>query len=79
MGKKKGKKRDPTDPDYYECEGGELIDLLKDILGMKAWMGYCQGNIIKYVIRAPGKNGIEDLKKAKVYIDFLINGGLKNE
>ena len=70
---------DPTDPDYYECEGGELINLIKGIIGEKGWTGYCQGNIIKYIVRAPGKNGVEDLEKAKVYIDFLINGGLKNE
>ena len=68
---------DPTDPDYYECEGGELINLIKDIIGKDGWTGYCQGNIIKYVVRARDKNGVEDLEKAKVYLDFLINGGLK--
>ena len=76
---KKMLSEDPTDPSYYECEGGELINLIKGIIGEKGWTGYCQGNIIKYIVRAPGKNGVEDLKKAKVYIDFLINGGLKNE
>lgn len=32
----------------------------------------CQSNIIKYVTRYNTKNGIEDLKKAKHYIDLLI-------
>lgn len=32
------------------------------------WMG----NVIKYVMRADGKNGIEDLKKAQRYIEFRI-------
>ena len=33
---------------------------------------FIEGNIIKYVIRHRLKNGIEDLKKAKHYIDLLI-------
>ena len=31
-----------------------------------------QGNVIKYVTRYKDKNGIEDLEKAKEYIDRLI-------
>lgn len=34
---------------------------------------FIEGNIIKYVIRHRSKNGIEDLKKARHYIDLLIN------
>ena len=33
---------------------------------------FIEGNIIKYVVRHKSKNGIEDLKKAKHYIDLLI-------
>lgn len=33
---------------------------------------FIEGNIIKYVMRHKNKNGIEDLKKAKHYIDLLI-------
>jgi hypothetical protein len=32
----------------------------------------CLGNIIKYLARYPLKNGLEDLKKAKVYLDWMI-------
>jgi Protein of unknwon function (DUF3310) len=39
---------------------------------MKNNLNFCQGNIIKYVTRYKTKNGIEDLKKAKHYIDLLI-------
>jgi hypothetical protein len=35
-------------------------------------MNFLEGNIIKYVWRYKEKNGIEDLKKAKVYLDKLI-------
>ena len=33
---------------------------------------YMEGNIIKYVIRWRNKNGITDLRKARHYIDLLI-------
>jgi hypothetical protein len=35
-------------------------------------LSFIEGNIIKYVVRHKDKNGIEDLKKAKHYIDLLI-------
>jgi hypothetical protein len=33
---------------------------------------YLEGNVIKYVSRWRCKNGVADLKKAKHYIDLLI-------
>ena len=33
---------------------------------------WCEANVIKYVTRHRDKNGLEDLKKAKHYIDILI-------
>lgn len=33
---------------------------------------FIEGNIIKYVLRHKQKNGLEDLNKAKHYIDLLI-------
>jgi hypothetical protein len=35
-------------------------------------LGYAEGNVVKYVSRWRDKGGIEDLRKAKQYIDFLI-------
>ena len=35
-------------------------------------IGFCAGNVIKYICRYKNKNGIEDLKKARHYIDLLI-------
>ncbi len=35
-------------------------------------MGFCLGNAIKYIWRADLKNGIEDLQKARWYIDREI-------
>jgi hypothetical protein len=35
-------------------------------------LNFCEGNAIKYLTRWRDKGGVEDLKKAKHYIDFLI-------
>jgi len=39
---------------------------------------FIEGNIIKYVMRHKEKNGVEDLKKAKHYIDLLIQFEYEN-
>lgn len=35
-------------------------------------LSYLQGNVIKYISRYKDKNGLEDLKKAKHYIDLIM-------
>ena len=35
-------------------------------------IGYAEGSVIKYVTRWRAKNGIEDLKKARHFLDLLI-------
>lgn len=35
-------------------------------------IGWLAGNVIKYAFRFDQKNGLEDLKKAKHYLDKLI-------
>lgn len=35
-------------------------------------LGYCEGNVIKYVSRWKEKGGVEDLRKAIHYLEFLI-------
>lgn len=35
-------------------------------------IGFAEGSVIKYVSRWRSKNGIEDLKKARHFIDLLI-------
>lgn len=35
-------------------------------------MGYFEGSVIKYVSRWREKNGVEDLKKARAFLDKLI-------
>jgi len=33
---------------------------------------YLQGNVIKYITRYKDKNGLQDLQKARHYVDMLI-------
>ena len=35
-------------------------------------LGYCEGNVIKYVTRHKDKNGPEDIKKAIHYLQFIL-------
>ena len=35
-------------------------------------LGFCEGNVIKYVSRYKWKGGLKDLEKAKHYIEILI-------
>ena len=60
-------------PSHYQIPGTsmEVIDVIEGILTPDQFEGYCYGNIIKYILRAPNKNGVEDLKKAAVYLEWL--------
>lgn len=35
-------------------------------------LGFCEGNVVKYVTRWREKNGVADLKKAIHYLELLI-------
>ena len=39
---------------------------------IKNGIGFCEGNVIKYVTRWKDKGGVDDLKKARHYIEMLI-------
>lgn len=63
---------DPIDhPDHYTVGGIEVIDAIE------AWgLGFHAGNVVKYVARAGRKgDALEDLKKARWYLDRLIERG----
>ncbi len=62
---------DPINPSHYKQGGIECIEAMKVALG-GGFLGYLRGNAIKYLWRYDRKNGIEDLKKARWYLDRLI-------
>jgi len=62
-------------PPHYNAGKYEVIDIIDSITNsmiLTPFEGYCLGNALKYLARFKNKNGIEDLKKAKWYIDKLI-------
>jgi hypothetical protein len=42
-------------------------------------LGYCEANVVKYICRHEKKNGLQDLEKAKHYIDLIIEKKYKTE
>ena len=68
-----------NNPMHYTQGKIECIDYIEDKLGKEGFLAYMQGNIIKYVTRYKHKNGIEDLKKAKWYLDKMIKTLEKDE
>lgn len=59
---------DPINPDHYKRNGIEAVDVIEAFD-----LNYRLGNVIKYVLRHVGKNGLEDLKKARWYLDREIS------
>lgn len=60
-------------PSHYTQGGIECIDALKSATVSKTGIeAVCTANAIKYLWRYEEKNGIEDVKKARWYIDRLI-------
>ncbi len=60
-------------PDHYTQGEIECIDAIKAAtVGKTGIEAACVGNIIKYLWRYEQKNGVEDCRKAKWYLDRLI-------
>ena len=60
-------------PSHYTQGGIECIDALKAATVSKTGIeAVCTANAIKYLWRYEEKNGIEEVKKARWYIDRLI-------
>lgn len=59
-------------PQHY-CTGKyECIDVMIEIFGIEAVKTFCLLNAFKYNYRSGRKNGLEDIQKAKWYIDKYI-------
>lgn len=61
-------------PPHYTSGGVECVDAIEAALAAQAdpVSGWMTGSIIKYLWRWPQKNGVEDLEKARWYLDRLI-------
>lgn len=62
---------DPVNsPKHYKGKTGKIesIDVIEEF-----GLNFCRGNTVKYILRAPNKNNeLEDLKKARWYLDREI-------
>ena len=66
-------KPDPVNrPAHYTSGGIERIDAMRAAFGDEAVKGFCLCNAFKYLWRHRQKNGVEDLKKARWYLNRLI-------
>lgn len=61
-----------TQPDHYNKGAIEAIEAIKASMHPQEYKGYLKGNCLKYLWRYEYKNGVEDLRKARVYLDWLI-------
>lgn len=59
-------------PSHYTQGGIECIEAIRASMPPSSFQGYCKGNVMKYIWRASLKNGVEDLKKAQVYLGWMI-------
>ena len=63
-------------PSHYTFGKFECIDVIEELSkqnNLQGAEGFLYGNIIKYLWRYKHKNGIEDLQKARWYLDRLIS------
>lgn len=66
-------------PNNY-CQGDiECIKAIEASMTPEEFQGYCKGNVMKYIWRFREKNGLEDLKKAQVYLGWMIKSKEKQE
>jgi hypothetical protein len=66
---------DAINPDHYKRLPAEAIFIIESAIDSAPSNqdAYLHGQVIKYILRCWAKNGIEDLKKAKWYLDRLID------
>lgn len=63
----KEKEEQGKDGHYHKC----TIEPIDYILANN--LGFCEGNVVKYITRYKDKGGVDDLRKIKVYVDYLID------
>ena len=57
---------------HYASKAVQPWDAMQAWMSREEFAGYLRGNVIKYMARCNDKGGIEDVRKARHYIDKLI-------
>lgn len=66
-------KADNINPSHYKLGKVECIDAIESATGdLHGIHAVCTANVIKYIWRWKRKNGVENLKKARWYLDKMI-------
>lgn len=63
-------------PAHYQFDGFECAEIIAgvlDVSGCTPTQAWCYGNALKYLMRWPRKNGVEDLRKCAKEIEWLIS------
>ena len=64
---------DKISPDYYQQGNIEVTDFIID-----QSMSFLEGNVVKYLVRYKEKSGIEYFRKARWYLEKLIEEQVKH-
>lgn len=56
--------------DYYN--GTDCFDAIRKFLGEDGTKAWIKGNVLKYLYRYNGKDGLSDLNKALEYLSMLL-------
>lgn len=57
---------------HYKNKEVQPWDAMESWMTPEAFQGFLSGNVIKYMARWRDKNGVEDLRKARHYLNKLI-------
>ena len=69
---------DPVNSPTHYVGKIECIDYLRDKLTPAEFTGFCMGNVLKYCSRWRKKDGVQDLHKALVYLQWAIENEEKH-
>lgn len=63
-----------NNPEHYTKYPVDVIEIINWLSSNAStpYEGYLVGTVVKYLFRYPHKNGVEDLKKARWFLDKLI-------
>lgn len=58
--------------EHYKSKAIQPWDAMEAWMSQDQFNGFLRGNVVKYLARCEDKDGIQDLKKARHYLDKLI-------
>ena len=64
--------KDVKNQQHY-AQAVQPIEYMEITMTPEQYEGYLLGNVIKYISRYRHKNGLEDLRKGKVYMAWLVD------